>query len=387
MKFVVCTVLVANVLPVAGCRRTPAPVEPAGPSLPAAGVVTLPVGSPLLKQIGCAPARILDLPNDEVVAPGKIEANPTRVSKIVLPVTGRIAAVLVRPGDTVARDQALLTVQSPDADAAISTYLSAQAATLQTRSALTTAAADAERAADLFEHDAIARKDRQAADSALAQAQAADDQARAAREQSLRRLAVLGLEAGDFDQRVVVRSPLAGKVLDLAAVPGEYRTDTSVPVVTVVDLASVWVASQVPESAIRFIRPGEQVQVNLVAYPDETFIGRVARIADVVDPQTRTVKVQAELDNPVGRLRPEMYGTIHHVERTATTIVVPVGAVVQHERESVLFVQTAPGRFEQRTVTTGKRAGDVVRIAAGIAAGEIVAVDGVMLLDGLLKRT
>jgi cobalt-zinc-cadmium efflux system membrane fusion protein len=158
-------------------------------------------------------------------------------------------------------------------------------------------------------------------------------------------------------------------------------------VLTVADLATVWVTSQVPESYIRFVQRGEQIEISLVAYPGHSFAGHVARIADTVDPQTRTVKVQAEMDNRDGRLRPEMYGTIHHVEATAKTAVVPIGAVVQNESESVVFVETAPGRFEQRSVTLGKRAGGVVRIVRGIVAGEVVAVDGVMLLKGLVRRT
>jgi membrane fusion protein, heavy metal efflux system len=387
MKSMVPLVLAAALLMLAGCGRRAAPVQTAEAAAAGPGVVVLPPDSPMLKQIVLAPVRVVELPTDEVIAPGKIEANPARMSKVVLPVTGRIASVLVRPGDTVARGQPLLTIQSPDADSAMSAYLSAQASVTQAASALGKAQADFDRASDLFEHDAVAKKDVLAADSALAQAKAAVEQARASREQTLRRLTVLGLHPGDFDQQVVVRSPLAGKVLELSVVPGEYRTDTTASVLTVADLATVWVTSQVPESYIRFVQRGEQIEINLVAYPGHTFVGHVARIADTVDPQTRTVKVHAEMDNRDGRLRPEMYGTIHHVESTAKTAVVPIGAVVQNESESVLFVETAPGRFEQRRVTLGKRAGSVVRIASGVVAGEVVAVDGVMLLKSLVRRT
>ena len=66
---------------------------------------------------------------------------------------------------------------------------------------------------------------------------------------------------------------------------------------TIADLSTVWVSSQVPETYIRFIQPREKVEIQLVAYPDDTFEGRVRQIADTVDPQTRTVKVHAELDN------------------------------------------------------------------------------------------
>jgi len=350
-----------------------------------ATTVVLPASSPMLKQIRRERITLKDLPTDEIVAPGKIETNPNRVSKVVLPVTGRVTAVLVKTGDAVTKDQPLLTIQSPDADAAMSAYLSAKATETQSEVALDKAKADRDRAKDLFEHDAVAKKEVQAAESALAQAEAALEQARAAREQSRRRLTVLGLSATNFEQQVVVRAPLSGKVLELSVVPGEFRNDTTAPLMTIADLSTVWVTSQVPESYIRFVQVGERVEIVLVAYPGEVFEGRVARVADTVDPQTRTVKVQAELDNPKGRLRPEMFGSIHHIEGTARTPVVPAGAVIHTGDQATLFVETAPGRFESRKVTLGPPAGDVVRIVAGVSPGDSVVVDGAMLLQGMLR--
>jgi cobalt-zinc-cadmium efflux system membrane fusion protein len=355
---------------------------------PAPNVVVIPADSPMLAQIRREPVRIAELPTDEVIAPGKIEANPNRVSKVVLPVTGRIATVLVKTGDAVKKDQPLLTLDSPDADSAMSAYLSAEATVMQMQAALGKAQADFDRASDLFEHNAIAKKDVLTADSALAQAKAALDQGRASREQTLRRLAVLRLKPGDFQQQVVVRSPLAGKVLELSVVPGEYRNDTTASVLTIADLGTVWVTSQVPESYIRFVQIGERVEIRLVAYPGEVFEGLVSRIADTVDPQTRTLKVQAEMDNRGGRFRPEMYGSIHHIESVAKTLVVPIGAVVENtDSRTIVFVETSPGRFEQRDVSVGKRAGDVVRVLSGLRPGDIVVVDGVMLLKGLVRHT
>jgi membrane fusion protein, heavy metal efflux system len=376
-------------LSLAACACSGHAAAPAQP--PAAQVsdnaVVLPADSPMLKQIRREHVELRDLPTDEIVTPGKLEANPNRVSKVVLPVTGRVTAVLVKTGDAVTKDQPLLMIQSPDADAAMSAYLSAGAAEGQAHAALDKAQADADRASDLFEHNAVAKKDVQAADSALAQAKAAVEQARAAREQSLRRLTVLGLSPNGFDQQVVVRAPLSGKVLELSVVPGEFRNDTTAPLLTLADLSTVWVTSQVPETYIRFVQLGERVQISLVAFPGETFEGRVSRIADTVDAQTRTVKVQAELDNSHGRLRPEMYGSIHHIESTKPTPVVPAGAVIQSGEHSTVFVETAAGRFERRPVTIGARAGDVVRIVNGLSHGDVVVVDGAMLLQGLLGRS
>ncbi len=379
---------VAALIVASACSgRAAAPVETAAATSPAPGVVALPADSPMLSQIKREPVKEADLPTDEVTAPGKIEANPNRVSKVLLPVTGRVTTVLVKTGDAVAKDQPLLTLESPDADGAMSADLTAQANVTQAQAGLVKAQADYDRASDLFAHDAVAKKDVLTAESALAQAKAALEQAQAARQQSQRKLTVLGLRPNDFDQHVTVRAPLAGKVLELSIVAGEYRNDTSAPVMTIADLSTVWISSMVPESYIRFVQVGEQIDAALVAYPGETFRGKVSRISDTVDPQTRAVKVQAEIENRDGRLRPEMFGSIHHIESIARTTVVPVSAVMQSDTHAAVFVETAPGRFEQRDVTLGTRAGDVVRVVSGVKPGERVVTDGVMLLKGLLKRT
>ena len=386
MKSLLTIAAVLSLLPGCGGKESASAAAPAT-AAPEAGVVVMAADSPMLAQIKREKVGTKELPTDEVIAPGKIEANPNRVSKVVLPVAGRVLSVMVKMGDAVRKDQPLLTIQSPDADAAMSASLSAQAGVMQARAALVKAQSDFDRSSDLFEHNAVAKKDVQGAESALAQAKAGLEQAQASQDQTVRRLAVLGLKPGDTTQEVVLRSPLAGKVLELSVVPGEFRNDTSASVMTIADLSSVWVTSQVPESYIRFVQLGERVEINLVAYPGEPFEGRVSRIADTVDPQTRTVKVQAEMDNREGRFRPEMYGSIHHVESTATMTVIPFAAVVQDGDRAVVFVERSPGHFEERSVTVGKRAGDVVRVVSGVKPGDMVVVDGVMLLKGLVKRT
>lgn len=377
----------ALALCVSACGRATTPVAAAAATTQAAadptGIVVFTPDSPLLKQIVRSAVQVQQLPTDEIVAVGKVEANPNRLSKIALPTTGRIGHVFVSIGDAVHVGQALFTIQSPDADAATSAYLSAQAALTQAETLTTKAQTDAERATDLFAHDAVARKDVLAAESALAQSKAAVDQARAVLKQARRRLGVLGLKEGDFQQEVVVAAPLSGKVLDVAIVAGEYRTDQTIPVITMADLSTVWVTSQVPESYIRFVQLGERVEISLVAYPGESVEGRVSRIADTVDAQTRTVKVQAEVDNRSGRFRPEMYGNIHHIEAIAAIPVVPPAAVVEADGRTLVYVETSPGRFVPREVTVGSRAGDVVRVTHGLTEGERIVVDGTMLMKGL----
>jgi cobalt-zinc-cadmium efflux system membrane fusion protein len=360
----------------ANAAASPVKLEERG----ADGSVTLPADSPKLKEIHVAQVRTASVPFDEVVSPGKIETNPNLVSRVALPLAGRVSAVLVRLGDSVKRGQPVLTLESADADAAASASLTAQAALTQARANLNKAQSDYDRAKDLFEHNAVAQKDVLTAENALAQAKAALDQAQTGIQQADRKAQLLGLKPGVFGQKVTVAAPISGKVLDMSVAAGEYRNDTNAPVMTIADLSTVWVASDVPESAIRFIQVGERIDVELTAYPGETFHGRVTRIADTVDPQTRTIKVRAEMDNSQGKLRPEMYGTIRHTDTMRVLPVVPVGAVVQGDGKSSVWVEQSPGRFVPVEVKTGERNGDVLPVLSGLKAGAHVVVDGAMLL-------
>ena len=322
------------------------------------------------------------MPTDEFTAPGKVEVNPNRVSKVLLPVPGRVAEVMVRFGDAVKKNDPLLTVESPEADAAASAAMQAEAQMTDAQAALNKAQQDFERVSELYKGDAIAKKEVVAAETTLAQAKTALRQAQTAQQAAAARLDLFGLKAGSFRQRIVVRAPLSGKVTEMTVVAGEYRNDLSAPLLTIADLSSVWISAQVPESAIRLVKPGELFDVSLTAYPDEVFHSRVARMADALDPQTRTLKVWAELGNPGGKLRPEMFGEVRHIESYRQVPVVPARSVIQTQGKAVVYRETAPGRFEQTTVEVGRRSGDMMPVTSGLSAGARVVVDGAMLLRG-----
>jgi cobalt-zinc-cadmium efflux system membrane fusion protein len=331
-----------------------------------------------VEPVGTAPVAA-----DEVVAPGRVGINPNRTSKVLLPIAGRVMTVMAHLGDAVDQGQPVVTVESPDADAAIGVYLQAQATERQAEAALTKAHTEFERVKDLHDAKAVAQKDLVNAQNDLAQARAALETARAGRQQARAKIDLLGLNANDFRQRMVVRAPIAGKVLEINVAPGEYRTDLSTPLMTIADLSTVWIASEVPESAIRMIHVGDRVSITLVAYPDETFTGRVARTADVLDAQTRTMKVYVEMPNPTGRFRPEMFGSIRHGGAPRALPVIPLSAVVQQFGRTVVFVEQGPGQFQRREVTLGARRGETVPVLAGLVAGDRIVVDGAVLLKEL----
>ncbi len=381
MKTLHCLLLLFGVA-LAGCareERTHADAAPARSGL-ASGDIVLPADSPKLQQIRVEAVGTAEVPTGEVVASGKIETNANRVSRVVLPVAGRVQAVLVRLGDSVREGQPLLEVSSPDADAAVGNYLQAAALLAQAKAGMLKAQADLDRVRDLYSHDAVAKKEVLNGENAAVQAATVAEQAEASLRQAASRLELLGLKPGDFAQKVTVRAPIGGKILDIAVAPGEYRNDLSAALLTIADLRAVWVAADVPESYIRLIRTGEPVEIELSAFPGETLSGRVARIGDTVDSTTRTVKVRADLENPAGRFKPEMYARIKHVSSRRELPVVPAGAVLEGARGSTVFREMARGVFREASVKTAPRDGGVIPILEGLKPGDRIVVDGAMLL-------
>lgn len=342
--------------------------------------VVLGPGSPKLRQLRVVAAGVLDVPTEAVTAPGRVEVNPNRVSRVLMPVAGLVRSVDVKLGDAVAEGQVLLTVQSPDAAVALAALSQAEARARQARSALAKAEKDLARIRSLFEHRAAAQKDVAAAENDLAQAQAEVQSADADVRQADERLQLLGLRAGSGTRDVAVRAPIAGKILEIAVAPGEYRTDTSASLMTIADLSTVWVTSNVPESSIRLIELNEPVDISLVAYPGETFHGRVTRIADSVDPETRTVKVQAELANPHGRFRPEMFGNISHSHGVRKLPAVPSGAVLLNGQGAFVYRELSAGVFEKNAVKLGALIEGYYPVVEGLRPGDRVVADGALLL-------
>jgi membrane fusion protein, heavy metal efflux system len=365
-----------------------APGTGRAPSTPAdrAGLIVVPPDSAQLKQLRVAPVGIAELPDDDVTAPGRVIIDPNRISRVLPPVGGRILRVMVKFGDQVEQGQTLITMDSADGDAAVSAYLQAESTERQTKAAVQKAEADFRRTSDLYEHKAVAEKDFLQAQNDLATAKSSYEIAQTVREQAGRKLQLLELKPNEFHQPVLVRAPITGRVLEANVAPGEYRaaisfhTDTTAPLLSIADLSAVWFAAEVPESSIRLVRASEPVSITLIAFPGEVFAGRVTRIASVLDPQTRTVKVYAELPNPGGQLRPDMFGSLRASGPRRRQPVLPLSAVIEEYGKRTVFRERAPGLFERREVVLGASAGEVAPVRQGVEPGDRVVVDGAMLL-------
>ncbi len=185
---------------------------------------------------------------------------------------------------------------------------------------------------------------------------------------------------------VLVYSPIDGYVSERTADLGEYVSPTT-KVATVVRINPLRIRIDIPEQAIPEVQLGQSVSVATSAWPDKNFSGRIARISPNVTPASRTLTVEAEIENGSGALKPGQFATVRILDpRPVAAVLVPARAVRTESGVSRLFV-IKDGHAQQRLVQLGQTEGDLIEIKTGIAAGEQVATINVELLaDGVPVR-
>jgi Cu(I)/Ag(I) efflux system membrane fusion protein len=244
-------------------------------------------------------------------------------------------------------------------------------------------------------------------------------------------------ERGEAELRLTIYAPFGGTVVEKLAVEGEY-VEAGQPIYRIANLETVWLVLELYPEDAAMIRFGQAVTAEIQSLPGVEQAGRVAFIDPVVDEQTRTVGVRVELLNESGQLRPgdlatarievpigstgdvydadlagrwispmhpqiirdepgqcpicgmdlvptSRYGFSDDPIAQPTALVVPRDAVLMAGQNSVVYVETEPGRFELRPVTLGPITGRSAVVLSGIEPGEAVATSGNFLIDSQMQ--
>ena len=324
-----------------------------------------------------------------IEAPGQLVPNEDRTAHIGAPLEGRVMTVHVQAGARVARGQPLVTLQSPEANAARAELSKAEADLSARKAAAAYARSARERAERLLAAKAAPRQDveRAEADDALAQSELARAQAEVARSRST--LASLGVDA--TSSAVVLRSPLQGVVLSREAMPGTVVA-AGTPLVTVSDASSLWLDVSVPASAASSLGNGSRIRFGVAAFPSDTFDARVVSIGGALDQQTRALPVRAIVTSTKNRLRSAMFVTawLDAGERMQS-VAVPTKAIMLLDGRPVAFVASpmAAGavRLERRDVVAAGDQGGVTRVMNGVKQGELVVTDGAFAVKATFSRS
>ena len=185
---------------------------------------------------------------------------------------------------------------------------------------------------------------------------------------------------------VTIYSPISGYVVERSANVGEFVA-TSNRVATVARTNPLRVSIDIPEQSIAAVRPGQSVSVSVSSYPDRTFAGRVARVSPNVSQQSRTLTVEAEVENGENLLKPGQFATIRVLlPQSDPAILVPARAVRSDGTTARVFV-IQDGVARERLVATGRQDGDLIEVKGNVSANEPVATSNVeQLADGTPVR-
>lgn len=184
----------------------------------------------------------------------------------------------------------------------------------------------------------------------------------------------------------VITSPIDGFVADRSVDVGEYLA-TNTKVATIVRTNPLRMKIEIPEQSIPDIKLGESVSLITSAWPDRSFNGRIARLSPNLTASSRTLMVEAEIENSSGALKPGQFATVRILlPHSDAAVLVPARAVRTESGVSRVFA-IKNGRAEQRLVQLGQAEGDLIEIRSGVAAAEQVATSNVdQLSDGVVVK-
>lgn len=303
------------------------------------------------------------------VIPAEIHLDPTRTAHVAPLVAGRLRDVHVRLGDPVHAGDVLGQLASADAG-------DLAAAIADTRARLSVAEAATVRIEALGPTGVASQR-------SLLEARSERDRAQAELTGLTQRRGVVGSRGG---QMVSLIAPLDGVIVDLHAVPGETVAAGEM-VFTVADVHHVWAIGRAPELVIAELREGLPATLRLHAYPAERFDGTVALLSPTLDEHTRTLDVRVELDDPSGRLRAGLFGSLALGSTDGAVVVVPDGALARLDGADFVFVPgETPGVFRVVAVAVGHRSAGLAEIVSGLASGDAVVTAGAFVLKSHLLR-
>lgn len=370
------TALLLGQLAACGDRRAPAP---GGEAKAPANAMEVTIKPEMASNFKVEPLQTQEITQTLDIT-GRIEANESQVTRIGASVTGRVTEVLAEVGDRVRPGQALARVASAE-------LTTAQMGFLRAHSAMALAERAVERARQLIQADVIGSAELQRRESELAIARA---ELRAAADQ----LKLMGLpdsaidrlrELGSLQPHAPVTATLAGVVIERKVSQGQVAQPGD-PLFTVADLGNVWVVGALPEQAARSVQVGQRVDIEVPATGSRSLSGRIVYVGDTVTPETRSVMIRTQVDNPQRELKPQMLATMRIQGQTQTALVLPASAIVRENDRDHAFVKVAEGRYRLMPVELGAAQGELRPVLKGLSPGAMVVTEGAFHMNNERKR-
>ncbi len=293
---------------------------------------------------------------------------------------GRLVTMNVKLGDRVSRGQTLARIEDQEINEQVkqaeASFEVAQATIRQREADLKFSVINFERSQNLFQRQLLPRQSLDDAEARQAASAAQLDLARAQLSQTQARLDELRIAKTNTN----ITSPVTGFVSQRNMDVGAWASQQS-PVASVVDISSVRLVANVVEKDLRLVNAGDPARVTVDAYPGETFSGRIARVAPVLDPATRTAEIEIEVPNADVRLKPGMYARMSvTIESRKDTTLVPKASVVDYQGTRGVFTMTADNKAKFQPLEIGIEDNERVEVRAGLSATDTLVTSGAAAL-------
>ena len=322
----------------------------------------------MMQQIVLDTVRLRPV-QDELVLTGEIASNGDKTVKVYPLVGGVVEKLNVQLGDKVTKGQVLAVIKSNE-------IADVQNQTTAATSDLDIARKNLAVAQDMYQAGLNSERD-------LVLARAEVTKARGTVGKNVKQLSVYGIGK---DGMYALRAPISGFITEKIATEHEQFSMGNIGnLFTVSNLDDVWIMANVFEADISKVREGYAADVTTLAYPDKHFRGRIDKVFNVLDPDSKVLKVRVRLDNPGYLLKPEMYAQVR-VENTqgAKSLAVPARSVVFDKDRNFVMVFKDRTHVETRPVTISKTVGDYSYVAAGLKPGDVVITkDQLLVYDEL----
>ncbi|WP_455669245.1 efflux RND transporter periplasmic adaptor subunit [Phocaeicola sp.] len=328
------------------------------------GDTVIVVNNTLNEKLRIAEVQLLPYAK-EVVTAGTVQAIPTQFAYVAPPFSGRVMKSCVRLGQRVQEGTPLFEISSPD-------FTAAQKDFFQARLERELAQKDYRRKQDLIANGVSSQKELEEAENALLIADKEYENALAA----LHVYQVNDPENMILGQPLIVRAPITGEIIKNNIVTGQYIKDDSEPIAVVADLSKVWITAQVKEKDIRFIKEGNQLDIEISAFPGKRIQGTVFHVEEAVDESTRSICVLSVCDNREEKLKLGMYTTMHFLSEPMDMVHIPEKALLQGEKDSYVYVKISPKIYVRRPVEVEVLKNGQAVITGGLEAGDKVISEG-----------
>jgi cobalt-zinc-cadmium efflux system membrane fusion protein len=192
----------------------------------------------------------------------------------------------------------------------------------------------------------------------------------------------LGIYGVDRNGHYTVTAPISGFITDKDVTENmQYTTSSVDKFFTIADLDQVWVLANVFEADIDKVKVGYKADITTLSYPDKHFTGVVDKVFNVLDPESKALKVRIKLANPGYLLKPEMYAQVRILNTgTQKALAVPANSVVFDKDRNFVLVYKSQKEVDTRPVTVTKTVGDISYVTGDLKPGEVIITKNQLLV-------